>query len=367
VDGIPALGISGEYESWGNPNVPLDSHWRWLRAELLRFRSKNAAALMSEVVDPGSTHFSCNEPLTRHIALFIQKACEARLPDAQPAPGTAPQLKDIPMHSGWLTGPNLLSKNSDPAAPYDDYKGDWSLAFWQFDQDFAKASESFREADRGKRDQRLTFVQDGQPVPAEWLETLKFEPIDDGMTFKVSATFLDKTPAGVANSGKPLGHCDSGKLKYSLIGGWRGGGEQLSDDTFRIHFGHLGPTDNLMLLVSHPGDAEYAYAEQPCQVKYPTMNKEGVAQTITFPPISEQEIGVTEIPLKATSSSGLPVEYYVVRGPALVKGDKLVISELPPRTALPVKVTVVAYQWGRVLEPKVQSAPSVEQTFLLTK
>jgi hypothetical protein len=55
----------------------------------------------------------------------------------------------------------------------------------------------------------------------------------------------------------------------------------------------------------------------------------------------------------------------VVAGPAVVVGTELVFTEVPVKSAYPIKVTVVAYQWGRVSEPAYQSAEPVEQTFLL--
>jgi hypothetical protein len=57
----------------------------------------------------------------------------------------------------------------------------------------------------------------------------------------------------------------------------------------------------------------------------------------------------------------------VVAGPAIVEGNELVVTEIPVKSAFPLKVTVVAYQWGRVTEPAYQSAEPVEQTFLLEK
>jgi len=38
-----------------------------------------------------------------------------------------------------------------------------------------------------------------------------------------------------------------------------------------------------------------------------------------------------------------------------------------PRAKFPVKVTVVAWQYGRVLEPKLKTAEPVEQTFSIVK
>ena len=365
VNGVPILDISGEYESWGNPDVPLDQHWRWLRGGLLEFRGQSAHALMSELVDPGGCHFSFNEPLAHYVALFIRKAAEARLPETAPNDPSQPvSLREINPESGWLTDLKLLTPSDHPPAPYTHYSGDLSLAFWHFDQEMAEATESYRTEAKGKRDQRITFIQDGKPLPAEWIETLKFEPLEDGLTVKVQAGFLSETPAGVAGAGKPLGHA-SAPIHFSLIGGWRGGGEQTGPDTFRLHPDHLGPTDNLMILAYQEGDRNYAWAEQPAQIKYPVKNTLGQPQKITFPAIADQPANTQKIPLTATSDSGLPVEYYVERGPAVIDGSNLKILPLPPRAKYPVKVTVVAYQWGRTIAPLVQSAESVEQTFLL--
>jgi hypothetical protein len=367
VEGVPILDISGEYESWGNPRLPLDTHWRWLRGGLLEYRAQYERALMSEVVDPGGTHFSFNPPLARYVALFIQKACEYRLPPMSASPPTGSvTLRDIPVESGWLTDITMLTPSHYPPASYADYTGDRSLAFWHFDREMAEATEHFREDAHGKLDQRVTFTQDGQPLPAKWIEDLKFEPLPDGVSFKVSADFLKQTPEGVAGAGRPLGHAD-GPVQFSLIGGWRGGGEQTGPDTFRIKPGHLGPTDNIMFLAYHPGDARYAWAEQAAEVKYPRENKAGTPQTITFPTIADQPAGTKSVKLGATASSGLPIDYYVVRGPAQVDGDQLVFTPIPQRVTGPIKVTVVATQWGRSISPQVQTAPSAEQTFQLQR
>jgi hypothetical protein len=366
IDGVPILDISGQYESWGHPAVPLDQHWRWLRGGLLLLRGQSDQALVSELVDPGGCHFSFNEPMARYVAMFIRKAADFRLPAAPLSDPAGPVvLREIPAQTGWLTDLTLITPSEHPPAPYLHYTGDPSLAFWHFDEEMARATEGYRADRRGKRDQRLTFVQDGKPVPAEWLETLKFDPIGDGMTVKVRATFLSETPAGVAGAGRPLGHA-AGPIRFSLIGGWRGGGEQIGPDTFRLHPDHLGPADNLMILASQDGDADYAYAEQPAQIRYPLRNTMGRPQKISVAPIADHPAGTTSLPLTATADSGLPVEYYVVQGPAVVEGTTLKFQPLPPRTRYPVKVAVVAYQWGRSLAPPVQSAEPVEMDFSLT-
>lgn len=69
--------------------------------------------------------------------------------------------------------------------------------------------------------------------------------------------------------------------------------------------------------------------------------------------------------LHAASTSGLPVAFYVREGPAQVKGNRVYFTKMPPRSKFPVKIIVVAWQYGRTYAPKVQTAEPVEQSFYL--
>jgi hypothetical protein len=359
VDGVPMLGISGEYESVGDPENAIDKHWRWLRGGLLEHRAEDKNAQMSELVDPGGGHFSFNPPMAAYVALFLRSAMAARVDDATPG-----KLRVVPKEAGWLTDDTPLAvKSEHTPAPYAEYTGDPSLAFWHLNQELALANDAYRRSDRGKRDQRVTCMQDGKPLRAVWLEDVHFAPDADGVTVHFAGEFLDKTPDTAAGEGRPLGHAP-GPVEFKLIGGWFGGGEQVGPNDFRLHNGHLGPTDDLFVLAYHPGDATYAYAEQACEVKFPKLSKAGAPQTIRFAPLADRAAGTGEVALDATATSGLPVDFSVERGPAEVVGRTLRLEVLPPRSKLPVRVTVVAYQRGNA---KTQSAAAVEQTFLLTR
>jgi parallel beta-helix repeat protein len=65
------------------------------------------------------------------------------------------------------------------------------------------------------------------------------------------------------------------------------------------------------------GDDEYNSA--PAVQRNFTVGKSG--QTINFPTIASRQLGSGSLTLEATSSSGLPVSYRVVSGPATVSGD----------------------------------------------
>jgi hypothetical protein len=361
VDGIPILQVSGEYESWGNPRRPLDQHWRWLRGQLLGFRAQYERSEMSVIVEPGGSHFSFNPELAEYVALFLHKAAKYRLSTAA---GNY-SLREISLEDGWLTDIDLLKPGVHAPAPYRDYTGDSSLAFWHMDRELALAAENFCANTRGKRDQRLTFVQDGKQLPAEWLETVPFVPDADGRTVHFAADFLAATPTGVLDSGKPLGH-SAGAIRYTLIGGWQGGGEQTGDSSFRIAPSNFGLPDNLFVLAWQPGDAEYKWAEQAAQVKYPLRLTAGRAQKISFPKPADLTASSSSIELKAKSDSGLPVEFFVRSGPAEIEGSRLHLTKIPVGAKMPTKITIVAWQYGRASEPAVQSAEPMEQTILVT-
>jgi hypothetical protein len=63
----------------------------------------------------------------------------------------------------------------------------------------------------------------------------------------------------------------------------------------------------------------------------------------------------------------LPVEYYVAVGPAVVEEGRLKIADLPARATFPIEVKIVAYQWGRGIEPLVKTAAPVEQVIQIEK
>jgi hypothetical protein len=76
----------------------------------------------------------------------------------------------------------------------------------------------------------------------------------------------------------------------------------------------------------------------------PARLASGRPQTITFPKIANQKPGAKAIELRPTSSAGLPVDYYVVAGPAEVDVGFLRFTPIPLKSRYPVKVTVAAYQ-----------------------
>lgn len=360
IDGVPGLQIVGEYEWWEDRVSPALAHM-----------AKHPKTPISFLADAGRGHFDFDDRTVEFLAMFIRKAAERRLPREMPTALDAPvPLTPIDPKDGWRI--DRWHKDQSPpvapAAPYEQYKGDPANAFWCFDEEQARATEARYATSRGKLMQLLGFVQDGKPT-----DRLRFTPGDDGMSFKVGTRFLekieDKNGKEGLPGGSPLGHAtDGGPIILSKI---VGPGVVTGPDTVVVRLDRSvycadGRNNDLWLLASHPGDEKYKSASQPGMVRV-NPNKEGASQTITFPPIADQTAGVESLKLPASSNAGLPVQYYVREGPVEVDGDTLKFTSIPPRARFPIKVTVVAWQWGRSVEPKVQTAARVEQTFSIVQ
>jgi CubicO group peptidase (beta-lactamase class C family) len=364
--GIPLCYIVGqttELPEYGDGRPgDRDFFWPIVRQTAVALRTKNEDNLIGVVTYPGGCHMDWNEEQSHFLAMFIHKACEYRLP-ANYSKDRRAVLREIPHSSGWLTDTGGMDADTFAPAPYKKYRGDPKKAYWFFDEEMARAAVAFN-GDRKKRAlQMVSFVQRGDtlPVALDGYVKLKCLPEDDGLTYKVTGGFLKEKPAGLAGAGLQLGHADGFFTLRVVMGPAR----QVSPDQFRLQFTRQAPR-NIMILAEQAGDGCFRRALQPGIITIPCQLTEGAAQSVDFPCISDQVAGVKALALRASSSSGLPVNYYVVAGPAIIDGDTLRLTEIPIRSRYPVKVTIVAYQWGRMTAPKIQSAIPVTRDFYLT-
>ena len=369
VDGIPGLVSMGEYE---------DAEGR--ARDGLQQRSDHPATALSMLSNPGAGHFDVSDEKVEYLGLYLRKAAQYRLP-ASGTPGSPGiKLKNIdPTKDGWLADRWHRDRGPDaPAAPVRRFKGDPKNAFWYFDEEHARATEEFQARYRGRKTQLVGYVQEDQVLgqnPKAHAQVLpQFLPLEDGISFKLTGTFLDTVPEGRPErwtglpKGSPIAHGD-GTVTISRI---CGPVAQTGPDTWAIRFSRMGMdnkkrSNDIWLLARHPGDSVYRPSVQQAQMRFPLRNTAGTDQKITFPEIPDQRANAQPITLRATSDSGEPVHYYVREGPAEIEGNTLSLTPIPPRAKVPVKVTVVAWQWGRSIDPKIKTAEPVEQTFLIQR
>ena len=355
IEGIPSLMVMGEDE--------------WWEARLITsfdYRREYPNAPLSFLADAGHGHFDISDELIDYLSLFLKKTVEYRLPEHSSLDAPI-QLIPVEAKNGWLA--DRWRKNEKPtaeAASYDKYKGDKNHAFWYFDKEMADATEKYYANERGKTEQYIGFEQKGKLItfnPKSHVRMFpSFQPEADGVTFHLKAVYTDtlRNEYSKEHSTHPI--------RMSRI---CGPVEVVNDTTFTVRFYRMGlenpkRTGGICLMASVKQDHKYRSAVQQVEIRIPYRNKEGISQRIIFPKLSDVKASVKEISLNGTADSGLPVYYYVKEGPAEIKGDKLVLTKIPPRAKFPVKVTVVAWQYGRSGEPKVQTAEAVEQSFYIT-
>jgi len=369
IDGVPGLMAMGEYE-WGDARM----------TPALDYVAKHPAAPISVLCDAGNSHFSASDELIQYLGLFLRKAAQYRLPSTAPLDGPV-TLKPVAPKQGWLVDRwRFQNPPTAPPAPYDKYAGNRTQAFWCFDKEMADATEAYYTRQRGKLPQLVSVVQGGKTIPyvdGFYGVTIPFEPLADGVSFHLSGTFLDTVPKGGPEhwTGLPAG---------SAIGHATGGGPvtinricgplaQTGPDTYSIRFYRMGMNNSkrtsvIWFLIRQRGDAKYKEIEEQAAMNIPYPNTKGTPQLITFPEIQNQKERAKFLRLKATSDAGVPVYYYVEEGPAEVThGNVLAFNPIPPRAKFPVKVTVVAWQYGRTFDPYLESATPVTQTFYITK
>ena len=355
IEGIPSLMVMGEDEWWEDRLITSFDYRREYRNAPLSF-----------LADAGHGHFDISDELIDYLSLFLKKTVEYRLPEHSSLDAPI-QLIPVEAKNGWLA--DRWRKNEKPtaeAASYDKYKGDKNHAFWYFDKEMADATEKYYANERGKTEQYIGFEQKGKLITFNPKSHVRmspsFQPEADGVTFHLKAVYTDtlRNEYSKEHSTHPI--------RMSRI---CGPVEVVNDTTFTVRFYRMGlenpkRTGGICLMASVKQDHKYRSAVQQVEIRIPYRNKEGIPQRIIFPKLSDVKASVKEISLNGTADSGLPVYYYVKEGPAEIKGDKLALTKIPPRAKFPVKVTVVAWQYGRSGEPKVQTAEAVEQSFYIT-
>jgi len=367
--GIPALMMLGQFDEFGGTMRRENGRETWAgpRDQLAAFRAKNKANLGSVVVEPGAGHFAWSDRNAEYLAMFIRKAAAARIGPKGKA------LKKIDHRSGWLTDLAISSPDKLDPAPCGKYAGRKAAA-WHFDKEIALATTAYHSGISGKKDQ---FIKWSDP---HWVDAgarfffTKLKWVGDGQTLEVHPKYADKYPGQYKGrgpvwlqAGKSVGKSSAPLRVRSVSGPMVAAGK----NTLRMQYDALAPAGvraRITFLAFSAGDRNYRYTEQVGMTPRGFSGlKKGKSQRITFPAIGNLKPDSGPVKLKATSDSGLPVEYYVAFGPASAERGTLKIAELPARAIFPIKVKIVAWQFGSGVEPLIRTAEPVAQTIVIKK
>jgi hypothetical protein len=361
---VPALVVFGTAQEWSQDKGDIRTKWNDIGKTyegILNQRRNHPQWPLSYVIDGHSGHFDCSERLTAYLVRYIELAVRARLSDD----GSA-TLKPVALSSGYLADLPVPGHENKPVL-----LADQPLAFpWYFDEASAKEAQAIASINWKAETQLPVFLdKENRVLPHDFngisnLKELAYE--DDGITFNVRAGMAESIPEGFLGAGEKLNRAAGEPLFEWLCGPI----EALGEGRFRVSVDRVwlggGAT---YIALRHPGNNEIRGVVQPAGVdlRGAIRNKTGQTQKITFESLPDVPAGTPSLALKAGSDSGLPVRFFVVSGPAMVQGDQVVFTPIPPRSKFPIEVHVAAWQWGRSAEPKIQMAEIVKQTFRISE
>ena len=367
--GVPTLMMVGQFDEFGGTMRTAEGRegaWSGALDNFAKYRAADPGHLSGFVVEPGAGHFAWSERNGVYAGLWIRKAARARIPATWPVDAKEPPaLLTIDPKSGWLTSLDLREKSEPSAAS--GFTGDTGRTAWTFDEELARATLAYHIG-LSRKDQ---FIKWNDPF---WVDAgtrfffTNLNWVGDGSTFEVHPSYSDTYPKPQENggprwpqAGQPVGHASAPILVRPVSGPVVAAGP----NTFRMRFDGLSPVEEggrVTFLAYSAGDEEFRYTEQVGMMPRGFKGLgNGKDQTLTFPELPKLRSASATLDLKATSSAGLPVQYYVAYGPAVIADGKLKIAEVPARAKFPVPIKVVAWQFGSGVEPQVKSAAPVEQ------
>lgn len=355
---VPALVAFGSAQEWSQTQSDIRTNWNNIGKAyqgVLDQRKQNPNWPLSYLIDGSSGHFDCSEKLTKFLAHYIDAVAQARIA----ADGS---LRNIPLENGFLADMPVPGHENHPATAFVKTPADARGVPWFFDKASAEEAQSFAAINWQAETQLPGFADaSGKVLPFNFNGISNLEPKyeGDGITFTLRGVMLDELPEQFTNAGVKLAKAPGTPSLEWLCGPVK----PLGGDKFQIALDRSWPSSACYIAARQSGTDKIRAVVQPCGVKL-QKNNSGLAQKISFEPILDVKAGTKSVKLVAKSSADLPVKFFVRAGPAVIHGDELEFTPIPPRSKFPLAVTVGAWQWGRAGESPVKTEV-VEQTFTI--
>ncbi len=366
------------------------------------------AELFGSCWEMTSGHFDMYPRNYQFVADWLQAIASARLPEKVGDP-----LKNLTLRDGWLMCPKIpatgeLPKDYPMPAPYLEYKGKRSEALWFPNETLAQNQYKVGWEEPRKKIELFTLL-DEQSKPIDLAHGRmavmpNAEPLlhDDGLLTLTTSHFTEppqictvKDKEHVKHPEEPhiyedivfpgLTHLPASQipLQFNAHGGVFDlvSSEQLKDArgvtetrlNLRLKRHRLAEGDGFnmsFVRIFHESDQEFSGAGRTCQIKLTPSEvvKNGTAQTVEFKPIPDAPASSSAIKLESKSSADLKVDYFVLKGPGIIKDSTLVPTEVPVGFTKPIEVTIGAYQVGNFKETGgIKPSQTVYQTFHLLR
>ena len=349
-------------------------------------------------------HFDMSPRNYQFVADWLDAIATARLPEK-----TGEPMRNLALRDGWLMNPQIpaagdLPKDYAMPAPYLEFKGHRKDTLWFPNEKLARAQFELGVSEPRKKIEMFTFLDpSGKPIS---LAHGSMAPMpnpqallhDDGLFTLTTYRFTtppeictvkmkdhDKHPddahafTNLLFPGKTTLPVSEIPFRFDAHGGAfeMVHSEQFKDDrgvtetrfTLRLKRHRIDPGAGYnmsFVRVFHEGDQSFSAAGRTCQISLSPGDgmKNATAQTVDFPAVPDAPATSARIELKTKSSAGLSVDYFVLKGPGIIKDGAFIPIEIPAGATKPIEVTIGAYQVGLFKETGgVKPAETVYQTF----
>lgn len=357
---VPLLWTLGTGQEWGQTKGDLRETYVTDAAHYSAWIRDRAASSwpLSLIVESGTGHFYCSDAMAAHFGRYISAACRARL-----STDGSPALRPVNLASGVLAHLPLPGQTDLTVTSYPESNDTTRARPWFFDAALARDAQTITATAWDAAPQFALFTSDDPGVQIEPFalnSVTKLTITTDG-EFTVRATLADRIPEPFVAAGTALARAPGEPSVEWICGPFAP--VPGSPGRFQVSLDRAWENGSASYIIArHEGDATHRRIVQPANLML-KENSTGTPQKITFPALADIPLGTKSLTLAAVADSGLPVTYFVVSGPAIIREGQLVFTPLPPRSRLPVEITVAAWQWGRATEPQIRTAPIVRQTF----
>lgn len=359
---VPAFVIFGTAQEWGQDKADFETIWKNTNIydRVLEERKVFPEWPLTFLLDPTSGHFDVSSHLVDILVHYIDIIVPRRVP-ATPSQSLHP----IVLQDGYLASLSTPQHPATSVIPYAKATTEDRTLPWFPDQTLAINAVEMANVPWTSSSQLIGFRSINDlliPFNFNGISSLVPTMEPDGISFHLEPYLLQAQPQNFFHSGQSLavsGH-EPG-LEWTS-----GAVEPAGMDTFRFAMDRSYPQQAIYYVARVDGNQNTRAAVQPIAIKI-QANKTGSPQTIAFQPIHDVSQTKHFVRLHAVSSSGLPVRFFVVAGPAMVEGNQLRITQIPANARFPVEVTVTAWQWGRAGSDPTQTAPNITQTFRITR
>ena len=364
------------------------------------------AELFGSCWEMTSGHFDMYPRNYQFVADWLAAIASARLPEKPGDP-----LKNLTLRDGWLMSPKIpatgeLPKDYPMPAPYLEYKGKRSEALWFPNEALAQNQFKVGWEEPRKKIELFTLL-DEQSKPIDLAHGRMAEMPnavsllhDDGLLTLTTYHFTEPPQICTVKDKEHIKHPEQPHvyenvvfpglsslpasqipLEFHAHGGVFDlvSSEQFKDArgitetrlNLRLKRHRLAPGDGFnmsFVRIFHESDQDFSGAGRTCQIKLTPGEavKNGTEQTVEFQSIQDAPASSNAIRLESESSADLKVDYFVLKGPGIIRDNTFVPTEVPVGLTKPIEVTIGAYQVGLFKETGgVKPSQTVYQTFHL--